>query len=286
MMNAPGGIILTPGHAPWCHVQSFGDGRKWHDAQPCDCGGGFGDRHPPHRYEPGSRQEQNLAGYPWVACEKCGVIEHMTFIGYDNKDPATVRFCFSCQLWHDKLERRDDPGFVVVNGRQYAFDAEHPYVEERKYGGQPSFLGFAGQRFEIQLFSGRRIVTNNLWCGGDVPLIWRSSFPDNASFVSRYGKLVKWESPFKRKVEYVMGATAARQGAKWSDNPFGTHHLISDPSTPRKLMSMGWDWGFSDAEKELHIGRARVHAELANNRIFLGNRVGKAAGGNAEPDGR
>jgi len=182
-LNAPGGLILTPGHAMWCLCQKWGDGRKWDGA--CNCG--VGTRAHPHA-EPDSR----LGKYPWVACEKCGVIQHMTYSGYENRDPATVRFCFSCQLWHDKLARRNDLGFVVEGGRQYAFDASRPYVQERKaYGGQPSFLGFAGARWEIQFFSGRRIITNDLWCGGDVPLIWRPLFPDNATFLWRFRALVQ-----------------------------------------------------------------------------------------------
>lgn len=176
-MSAPGGIILTPGHKPWCSCQKWGDGRQWEGA--CNCGVGQLDR-------PYADLDSRLAAYPWVACEKCGVIEHMTYRGYDKHDPATIRFCFSCQLWYDKLERRNEAGFVVVNGRQFSFNICQPLVS-----GRSDFLGHAGHRFEIQFFSGRRIVTNNLWCGGDVPLIWRPLFPDNATFMQCHRAVVR-----------------------------------------------------------------------------------------------
>jgi hypothetical protein len=66
--------------------------------------------------------------------------------------------------------------------RRVVVDGVHYYLgEDRKESG--TFKGFAGRRFEIEFFDGRRVVTNDLWYQGRIPPKWRERFPDNARFV-------------------------------------------------------------------------------------------------------
>jgi hypothetical protein len=69
----------------------------------------------------------------------------------------------------------DDPQRRVV------VDGTHYYLgDDRKQPGE--FKGFAGRRWEIEFFDGRRIGTNDLWYQGVVPPKWRERYPDNARF--------------------------------------------------------------------------------------------------------
>jgi hypothetical protein len=188
MMNSPGGIILTPGHAPWCNVQRFGDGRPWHDAQPCTCPGFFGKKD--FGQPPAVRPLQAGYAQDWLQCEKCGVAEEHAHRPSDKQPVPTL--CFNCRFWSQRLNQLGGAGVLVVKSNFYSFNPAEPYVHERKRRGQPSTLGFAGQQWEIQFFSGRRIMTNNLWSSGEVPPFWRPKFPDNASFIWRFRAVVPW----------------------------------------------------------------------------------------------
>lgn len=86
--------------------------------------------------------------------------------------------CFYCDLWRQRV-RDSGPGDIVVDGIMYAYDPRHP-----KKGGEKFLLGHGGREFKILLADGSTVVTNNLWCGGNVPEHFRSRLPDNAKFVS------------------------------------------------------------------------------------------------------
>lgn len=60
----------------------------------------------------------------------------------------------------------------------------HFYVlgDDKGFGG---IRGFAGRRFDIEFFDGRRVTTHDLWSGGIIPPKWRERWPDNAVFAEQ-----------------------------------------------------------------------------------------------------
>ena len=77
--------------------------------------------------------------------------------------------------WLEKIALTDE-NTVVVNGKRYTIGKEDPNL---------LFKGFGGARFDIEFFDGRKIVSHNLWCQGDIPEEFRSypELQDNARFV-------------------------------------------------------------------------------------------------------
>lgn len=106
-------------------------------------------------------------------CSKCGAPETAH---YSNEARLRDRqLCFSCNFWEEKAEQL--PGeYIIINHVLYLDGGHQPNTN-------PSFLGFAGRLWHIQMNDGRTIVTNNLWTGGRMPHEYWERFPDNAKFV-------------------------------------------------------------------------------------------------------
>lgn len=110
-----------------------------------------------------------------IKCRKCGKIEHTDEHGQVNERLEQLRFCFSCAHWLGRAKRAREPNSVIVDGRAYAFLPDPP-------SGYRGFVGFGGDRFDIEFFDGRRVISHNLWAQGEVPECWRAFLPDNATF--------------------------------------------------------------------------------------------------------
>lgn len=106
-------------------------------------------------------------------CRKCGAPEVAC---YSNEARLRDRqLCFSCNFWEEKAEQL--PGkYIIINHTLYSDAGHQPNTN-------PSFLGFAGRLWHIQMNDGRTIVTNNLWTAGRMPHEYWERFPDNAKFV-------------------------------------------------------------------------------------------------------
>jgi hypothetical protein len=71
--------------------------------------------------------------------------------------------CFTC---HHFLEPRGPNTVIVERGpRRFLYTIG----KEPAPGGSRDGLGFGGQRFEFELLDGTRIVSHNVWSGGDIP---------------------------------------------------------------------------------------------------------------------
>lgn len=82
---------------------------------------------------------------------------------------------FTVRHWVGLAKLKDDPAVVRVDGVHYMCgDNDTPYGSR----------GFGGHRFNILFHDGRRFVSTNLWCQGDIPEVFRGLMPDNARFVS------------------------------------------------------------------------------------------------------
>ena len=78
--------------------------------------------------------------------------------------------CFDIHFWNEIVKEKDQ--HLFINGKSY-----------KDGGTSTSFLGFDGRRFHIRKFDGTEIVTNNLWCQGEIPEEYRDILQDNAEFL-------------------------------------------------------------------------------------------------------
>lgn len=80
--------------------------------------------------------------------------------------------CNECAHWTIVC---DHPPQVVIEGHAYGIGDEKP-------GTPSSMRGFAGRRFDIEFFDGRKVTSHNLWSQGPIPERFRDRLKDNAAF--------------------------------------------------------------------------------------------------------
>lgn len=114
-----------------------------------------------------------------MGCKSCG--NPFASKGWCKPIPQELigrHLCFHCNHYiHTIIPKRDSPGTCIVGHVFYSFDHTRPVVPHTPW------LGHAGRTFGIQFNDGRLVTTNNLWCGGDIPEIFREALPDNARFI-------------------------------------------------------------------------------------------------------
>jgi hypothetical protein len=106
-------------------------------------------------------------------CKKCGTLVKANWLEPSRSEILASNLCFSCNLWSKRAAVKDTKNHIVVNGSWYTISEE----TSNSY-----FRGYGGAKFTIKRGE-ETIVSTNLWCGGDVPDIWRSEIPDNAQFI-------------------------------------------------------------------------------------------------------
>lgn len=81
------------------------------------------------------------------------------------------QFCSTCLYFYSVMQREER---TIVNHISYKVgpNLQHGYGE-------------SGEKFEIQYFDGREVITHNLWCQGEVPSYLWEKLPDNARFIYR-----------------------------------------------------------------------------------------------------
>lgn len=116
----------------------------------------------------------------WV-CVECGMLEADHWIEGVGDKLRARSLCHSCDLWVDRIAEIATGGRAqpVINGTFYGYDPKRPM-----HGGDKSHLGHGGREFRIRWADGSEVVTNNLWCGGDVPEHFRDRLPNTAEFVA------------------------------------------------------------------------------------------------------
>lgn len=102
-------------------------------------------------------------------CSKCGKpIENWFVECYPDKD-----VCFSCELWEKRKSDYSKPNVFIADNALYTIGNED---------STDPFRGFDGAKVEITFLDGRStVVSTNLWCGGDVPEVFRDFYKNNAT---------------------------------------------------------------------------------------------------------
>ena len=116
-----------------------------------------------------------------MKCRICGCEEHPNrFI--NAKDLIAECMCFSCDLWNRRVEeyKNSAHSIPIIDGIYYSIGDEDSKSISR---------GFGGARFQIEFNDGFKVVSTNLWCGSEVPEIWKDKLPDNARFENN----LKWQ---------------------------------------------------------------------------------------------
>lgn len=117
---------------------------------------------------------ETLDGEPIVVvtCEECGKRQETCYGKTLNGLMQRLSLCFDCLFWFQRVEEKDQPTSVRIQGRHYiihADDASKPH-------------GFGGNLMTIEFFDGHIVETRNLWTQGIIPEKYRDKLPDNARF--------------------------------------------------------------------------------------------------------
>lgn len=118
-----------------------------------------------------TEQTETVIGHP-SACTVCKA-EGFSTSYMDCEEKRRMDrdgLCFKCAFWSLKTERKHP---TIINGIFYG--------PGNRTSGE--FRGMGGRRFDIEYFDGRRITTFDLWCGGEIPDVWRDKLPDTAKFL-------------------------------------------------------------------------------------------------------
>lgn len=107
---------------------------------------------------------------PLYICRACGCLHDRSYDPDYSSRMEKEHLCFICTVWAIYAEEENP---MVIDGHRYTVGNESSSV----------FRGFGGRRFEIQYFTGEKIVTTNLWHQGEVPAYFRERIPDTARFM-------------------------------------------------------------------------------------------------------
>ncbi|MFR2207335.1 MAG: hypothetical protein ACLS59_07335 [Clostridia bacterium] len=83
--------------------------------------------------------------------------------------------CFGKHFWNEIV--KDKNNRIIINGHCYVDGGNKPDAIHT------SWLGFNGNKFNIEFFDGRKLTTNNLWCNGEIPKEYRKLLPNNAKLI-------------------------------------------------------------------------------------------------------
>lgn len=111
-------------------------------------------------------------------CRECGCLVSTNYVDYTKDALIRENLCFYCYFWKDKLKHVDNPNVARIAGTHYYIDEDRPNA---------AFKGFGGMGFTIKFNDGRVVTTHNLWCQGDIPVVFRDRLPDNAVFITNTG---------------------------------------------------------------------------------------------------
>jgi len=128
---------------------------------------------------PRKRQQPTLRTSP-TPCRECGTPNFSVYF----TEPTHTRLlhtstCHTCDFWLNLVEQHDDLQIARVAGTQYVVKPNKPNPP------YPSHLGHGGATFRIRWHDDRpSVVSNNVWCQGDIPPAFKERLPDNADFLA------------------------------------------------------------------------------------------------------
>lgn len=131
--------------------------------------------------------EKNLK----LVCPKCGAkhnpnsthsMNASDFIEGDIKTIMEERgWCFQCACWQNIYNvHKDDPGWVRIDGVSWIIKPTAAIVP-----GGWNALGCGGRKMYINIEGKGIVVSNNTWCQGDVPKVFKELMPDNATWATK-----------------------------------------------------------------------------------------------------
>ncbi|MFE0207040.1 hypothetical protein [Streptomyces sp. NPDC058985] len=106
---------------------------------------------------------------------------------------CTGETCYTCRFWLEKSEwaanddRVIDPSGIMDGAPVARVDGQHFILKPYDRTGDPQWRGFGGHEFTFRFTDGREVVSNDVWCQGDIPARFRGRLPDNAVIVSQQG---------------------------------------------------------------------------------------------------
>lgn len=110
----------------------------------------------------------------WPLCITCGKPKQDYTDGYDHIKQIKDGDCFSCYHWSGVFSQ-SGKSVRTQHGTHYSFNADQPISH-----GQDRHLGHGGRYFKIAFEDGGVVITNNLWCQGEMSKYWIDKYPPNA----------------------------------------------------------------------------------------------------------
>ena len=116
-----------------------------------------------------------------VHCQHCEEIIDFHYHETLNKILYTKTRCFSCNFWLGVINDYKT-GRTFSTGK-VCYTPNIKRLLTREEIRERGFVGFGGRIFHVLMRDGEEYYTNDLWCRGDIPEIWRDQLPANAAFV-------------------------------------------------------------------------------------------------------
>lgn len=107
-------------------------------------------------------------------CLECGDPIYDCYMEGVKKQMNDRQLCFNCNFWTNLIAEKDK--HLFIDGKSYQVGKDDPV-------GQRRWSGFGGSEFNIELLTGEKICTHNLWHQGTVPEHFRGRLPDTAKFI-------------------------------------------------------------------------------------------------------
>lgn len=124
-----------------------------------------------------SRHVSDPSETPCKSCKALGY--ELAFIHNTRAQLIARSMCFTCDFWETIIEEL--PVYLVIEGTVYRALADNPEMRRRTGGAG---MGFGGVTHHIVKFDGETIESNNLWCRGPVPDLFKDRVPDNARWAN------------------------------------------------------------------------------------------------------
>lgn len=122
------------------------------------------------------KNKREFRGKVMITCSICGK-EFDKPRYYSPFDDVCGSNCYDEKLWRQReQEYLNGRPFIIIDGCLYTDGGYRKTTDT-------SSLGHSGRKFTIKMNDGTKIVTNNLWCGDDIPENHREILCDNAVFV-------------------------------------------------------------------------------------------------------
>lgn len=110
-------------------------------------------------------------------CAKCGKMYDTKYIEPTKSEMLAANHCFYCNFWSAHAKQKNHPQVARVRGTHY-------WVNKSKPVGYQGSMGHGGRKFKVRWNDGREMESNDVWCQGDIPDVWREELPDNAEFLA------------------------------------------------------------------------------------------------------